>query len=264
MVFSWLKHRHRKRLMAAELPAAWRKTLQANVHHYADLPEPLRQRLEDLVKVFVAEKWWEGAKGLAVTEEMKVTIAANACLLLAGMPDDYCFDHVQTVLVYPDVFLHRPPKRPPPGMLADVGPTADEGLANQHGPVVLSWHDVLRGSRGEDERGNVVLHEFAHKLDELSGEFSGTPPLPDAAAGRRWREVMSREYERLRRDLESRRRTVLDPYGATNRAEFFAVATETFFEWPLDVRRRHGELYEVLRDFYRLDPAAWPEDAAES
>lgn len=257
MIFSWLKQRHRKRLMAAELPAAWRDALRENVHHWVQLPESLRPRLENLVKVFVAEKWWEGAKGLAVTEEMKVTIAGNACLLLLGMPDDYCFDHVRTVLLYPEVFAHRPPKRPPPGVLADVGPTMDEGLANQHGPVVLSWQDVLRGGRGVDERGNVVLHEFAHKLDELSGEYSGTPPLPDAAAEQRWQKVMSHEFERLRVETRSGRRTVLDPYGATNRAEFFAVATETFFEWPHDVRRHHGEMYEVLHDFYRLDPAAW-------
>jgi hypothetical protein len=257
MIFSWLKRRRRKRLTSAPLPDAWRRTLAANAHHYEQLPDELRRRLEDYVKVFVAEKWWEGARGLVVTEEMKVTIAGNACLLLVGTVDEFCFENVQTVLVYPEAFRRRPERHPPAGKLADLRPSIDEGLANQHGPVVLSWDDVLRGGRGEDDRGNVVLHEFAHKLDELSGEYSGTPLLPDAERREQWERVMSAEFRRLRDDARARRPTVLDDYGASDRIEFFAVATETFFEFPLDVREHHGALYELLSDFYRLDPAAW-------
>jgi Mlc titration factor MtfA (ptsG expression regulator) len=258
MFFTWMKRRRRRSLRAARLPEAWREILLANVHHYRRLPGPLQRRLEDQAKVFVAEKWWEGCEGLEITEEIKVTIAGNACLLLLGSDDDYyCFDRVQTVLVYPRRYIQRPPRQPRAGVVTDMTPQVDLGVSWHRGPVTLSWPDALRGGQGRDRRGNVVIHEFAHKLDELNGETEGVPPLPDAELERRWRPTMQREYEQLEHAVEEGFDTPLDPYGLTNLAEFFAVATESFFEHSEELQSQRPELYELLREFYRLDPIQW-------
>lgn len=258
MLFSWFKRRRRRALRRAPLPDAWREILQANVHQYEHLPELLRRRLEDQAKVFVAEKWWEGCEGLEITDAIKVTIAGNACLLLLGSADDYyCFDRVQTVLVYPTHYIQRPQRLPQPGVVTDLGPQVDLGVSWRHGPVTLSWPDVLRAGQGRDRRGNVTVHEFAHKLDELNGQVEGEPPLPDAQFERRWRDTMRREFDRLQADVEEGRPSPLDPYGLTNRAEFFAVATECFFERSERMEQERPELYELLRDFYRVSPVEW-------
>ncbi|MEQ8787525.1 MAG: zinc-dependent peptidase [Pirellulaceae bacterium] len=257
MFFSWLKRRRRRSLRFAPLPEAWREILVANVHHYAHLPELLRRRLEEQTKVFVAEKWWEGCEGLEITDEIRVTIAGNACLLLLGSDDDFCFDRVQTVLVYPGRYIQRPERQPRAGVVTDMTPQVDLGVSWHHGPVTLSWPDVLRAGRGRDRRGNVVVHEFAHKLDELNGDTEGVPPLPDADLERRWKPTMQREYEQLQYAVEEGLPTPLDEYGLTNRAEFFAVATESFFEHSEALHSERPELYALLRDFYRVDPMQW-------
>jgi hypothetical protein len=253
MLFSWLRRRRRRKLMAQPFPDEWRRILRANVRHYALLSETERRRLEQKMLVFVAEKHWEGIEGQEVTDEVRVTIAALACLMLLGT-DDYYFDRVDSIIVVPGEFERRHTHLG--GGL--VGHVTNLGESLDGGPVKLAWDEVLYDAK--DGHGtNLVIHEFAHKLDEIAGFVDGTPPLPGQAE-RRWEEVAGREYERLVRDVEHGRPTLLDPYGAESRVEFFAVASECFFEEPRQMREEMPELYGLLCDFYRLDPAAWDDE----
>jgi Mlc titration factor MtfA (ptsG expression regulator) len=217
----------------------------------------MRRRLEERIQVFVAEKHWEGVGGLAVTDEMRVTIAAQACLLVLGFEEEY-YDHVLSILIYPTAFVTRDVQITRAGVVIHDR-QALMGEAWYRGPVIVSWQDALAGGRQKDPGHNLVLHEFAHQLDMLGGrDLDGTPPLPSRELAARWADVMEAAFQQLRRDcrgtLRVHRRPFLDCYGATNRAEFFAVATETFFERPAALSSRHPELYEVLAAYYRQDP----------
>jgi MtfA peptidase len=254
MLFAWLERRRRRRLLAAPFPADWRAHLRLNVAVYEILTDTEQARLRDDLRVFIAEKSWEGCGGLTLTDEIRVAIAAQACLLLLGVEHDY-FGRVQTVLVYPTAY------RSPDG---EVGPdgVVREGIGRlgeawHRGPVVLAWDEVRAGGQNHRDGRNVVLHEFAHQLDFLDGLIDGTPPLRDAEQYREWQRVMTAEFDRLRADVEQGRATLLDAYGATNPAEFFAVATECFFEKPRQLQERHPEVYAVLRGYYCQDPAGW-------
>jgi Mlc titration factor MtfA (ptsG expression regulator) len=254
VIFSWLKQRRRRKLAAAPLPAEWKRVIQRNVRLYRGLPPAEQHSLERRTLVFVAEKHWVGCGGLEMTDEVKVTIAAQACLMLLGVPEDFCFDGLLSVLVYPTAYL-MPPQHQQHNVVVDLD-LEMLGEAWHRGPVVLSWEHVLRGCRDGDDGQNVVIHEFAHQLDGLDGAADGMPPLTGRGEQRRWEQVAAAEYERLVASSERGEATLLDQYGATNRAEFFAVASECFFEQPLRLRRRHPELYEILRGLYRQDPAA--------
>jgi Mlc titration factor MtfA (ptsG expression regulator) len=253
MLFAWLRRRRRRQLLAAPFPDKWLTYLRDNVALYAPLTEPEQARLRDDLRVFVAERHWEGCRGLTVTDEMKVTIAAQACLLLLNIEHDY-FSRVPSILVYPSGYRAPVERRNPDGTVG--GDPGRLGEAWYRGPVVLAWDSVLAGGRNTHDGHNVVLHEFAHQLDFLDGYGDGTPPLSSRDAYRRWHEVMTAEYDRLVRESGHGHARVLDAYGATNPAEFFAVATEAFFEKPAQLRQRHPALYEVLRDYYRQDTAA--------
>ena len=253
MLFSWLKKRRRRRLLAAPFPAEWLSFLNHNVAVYRLLTEAEQARLRDDLRVFVAEKSWEGCGGLTVTDEIRVTIAAQACLLLLGIEHDY-FSRVLTILVYPGAY------RSPEGDLGPAGVVHEDtgrlGEAWYRGPVILSWDAVRGGGQDHHDGQNVVLHEFAHQLDFLDGLADGTPPLKSREQYRRWHEVMTAEYERLIKDSAHHKARLLDDYGATNPTEFFAVATECFFEKPVQMKRRHAALYDVLREYYGQDTAA--------
>lgn len=255
-MFSWLERRRRRRILDAPFPAGWDAILQGNVGHWARLDEAERSRLRELVQVFVAEKRWEGCGGLEMTDEVRVTVAAEACILLLGRDHDL-YDDVESILVYPSTVV--PPERRP-GVFERAGElvTAPEpilGEARRGGPVILVWDAVKRGARDPDDGRNVVFHEFAHKIDMAEGAVDGTPPLPDGAARRSWAEVCSEVFLALKAgDPEVLR--VIDPYGARDEAEFFAVATESFFERPAALRDALPELYALLAEFYRQDPAA--------
>jgi Mlc titration factor MtfA (ptsG expression regulator) len=259
-VIFFLKSRRRKKLLAQPLPESWRAILQRNVHHAALLDAAQRSKLHDLIKVMVAEKSWEGCDGFEMTDEVRVTISALAGILVLGFEPNYYFDRVRTILVFPDML---PPRRVgrldiEPGVLVDE--SDDDQLLGDlwhRGPIRLSWTHVLEAGQRRGGGVNVVFHEFAHYLDELEGECDGMPPLAGQQARQTWRQVMDREYQRLVRDTRRGRATLLDQYGAENQAEFFAVATECFFEQPHALQRRHPELYDLLRNFYRQDPTQW-------
>jgi Mlc titration factor MtfA (ptsG expression regulator) len=254
-MFGWLKNRRRRELLGRPFPDDWRKWLEQNVALYRRLPEGLRARLHDLVKVFVAEKHWEGCGGLTLTDEIRVTIAGHACLMVAGIEPNYYFDRVESILVYPNAYL-LPQRAHAGGWLVEED-TEMLGEYHHHGPLVLSWADVLKEGRSLADGRNLVLHEFSHHLDGLEGEMDGTPPLGSRQEYRSWEHITDAEYRRLVHMADRGRPTLLDSYGAESKAEFFAVATECFFEKPAELLRRHPALYEVLRRFYRMDPAEW-------
>ena len=201
--------------------------------------------------MLVEEKDWEGCGGLEMTDEIRVTIAAQACLLILNIEHEY-YRRVTSILVYPAAYKTMP-SRGRDGVIREG--QANLGEAWLRGPVVLSWDDARRGALDPKDGHNLVFHEFAHKLDMLDGAADGTPPLADQETLRQWFQTMTREFAALRDAAERGRKTVLDTYGATNPAEFFAVATECFFEKARQLRQRHPSVYELLKDYYQQDPA---------
>jgi len=251
-VFSWLRDRRRKAILADPFPEAWQPWLERHLACWERLDPGQRQRLRELVQVFVAEKNWEGCGGLELSDEMRVAIAAQACLLVLELPHDL-YRRVESILIYPSA-VTIPGEQREHGLRSD-SPMPVLGLAVRRGPVVLAWDAVRRGSKHPERTHNVVFHEFAHKLDMLDDSLDGTPPLATKEQYARWVEVCTREYQALQRAAETGRRSFLDPYGSTNVAEFFAVASEAFFDEPHELERRHPELYGVLAGFYRQRPA---------
>jgi Mlc titration factor MtfA (ptsG expression regulator) len=245
--------RRRSKILAEPFPPAWDRIIEDNVWLVRRLDPAQRAKLRELVQLFVAEKHWEGCGDLELTEEMQVTIAAQACMLVLGRDDDMYKD-VASILVYPSTVV-APPHRL--GMFeqprAPIGHgTTMIGQAMLGGPVVLAWDAVLAGGRGEIP-GNVVFHEFAHKLDMATGSVDGTPPLPSRKAIDRWAGVCSEAYAKHRAWVDNGWPTLMDAYGATNEAEFFAVATETYFTEPWTLAYEHPALYALLAEFYRFE-----------
>ena len=243
-MWSIFRRWRRRKLIQAPLLDSHRATITAYVSGYEGFRKETRRKLHDRVKVLIAERTWEGCDGLTVDDEMRVAIAAQAALMLLGTRD-YYFDSISSILVFPDVI-----ERYHDGVVSHVVGEAWDG-----GNVVLSWPEVqlLRDDR---DGTNVVIHEFAHHLDGLDGEMGGSIHFPDRRDQRRWDEIAGREFDRLLRDLHAGRRTLLDPYAATNLAEFFAVASEAFFETPHKLRQRHPDLYELLTRFFAVDPGS--------
>lgn len=252
MIFGYLRERRRAKLRAQPFPDEWRAVLARNVPYVSLLNEDERRELEGHVQVFLDEKSFEGCGGLELTDEIRVTVAADACLLLLGRETDY-YPELASILVYPSAYRAKVARAA--GGVVIEGEDARLGESHSRGIVVLAWDDVLRGARDVRDGHDVVLHEFAHQLDQESGDADGAPILEKRAMYGAWARVLGAEYERLLDDDDAGRRTVLDRYGATSPAEFFAVATEAFFEKPLQMRAKHPELYEQLRGYYRQDPA---------
>lgn len=245
----------RERWAARPFPAEWRAILRRRVPLYRRLPAPLQQQLRRHVQVFLAEKPFIGCAGLVVTDEMRVTIAAQAALLRLNRGGPL-YPELRQVLVYPGAFLVDRVQTGPGGVLRDER-HALSGESWSQGQVILSWADVLAGARVVDDGHNVVLHEFAHQLDQAHGAANGAPYVGRGVAQQHWARVMSREYAALRARLAHDEPGVIDPYGATSPAEFFAVATEAFFERPQALHDERPALYEQLARCYRLDPLVW-------
>lgn len=206
--------------------------------------------------VLLAEKHFEGAGGLVLTDEVVVTIAAQACLLLLHRETDY-YPELTTILVYPGGYTER-------GEWHVGGGVWEEGEEDRLGhtarglrALLLAWDEVKRGAAHPADGRNLVLHEFAHQLDFEDRHTDGTPAFRSAAEYRAWADVATREFEALRHAAEAGVPTLLDTYGASDRAEFFAVATETFFERPRALQARHPELYAALQKYFRQNPAVW-------
>ena len=252
VLLRWLTERRRDRLRERPFPPAWTAILERNVTAYSYLDEAERERLRDLVAVFIEEKHWEGCGGLQLDDEVRVTIAGTACLLLLGRDHDLMRD-VESILIYPSaVLLPDGGRGTLDGRPRVASDTPVLGAAHRGGPVVLAWDAAVQGSRNARDGRNLVIHEMAHKIDFLDGEADGTPPLEGAAERQRWAAACSSVFQAVRAGTED----LLRDYAGTNEAEFFAVASEVFFERPKQLAREQPDLYRVLADFYNLDLAA--------
>ena len=248
------RRRRRRRLSSTPLPPAWWEIIDRNVPYIRRFSESDRRELAGHVQVLLHEKRFEGCGGLEMTDEIRVTIAAQAAVLLLHRETDY-YPTLTSILVYPHAYVTDRPRRQPDGTVIE-GPQVRLGESWFRGSLVLSWDDVLRGTRDPDDGQNVVLHEFAHQLDGESGAMEGAPALGASARYQAWARVLGEEYRDLVHSVRRGWCSVLDAYGATSPPEFFAVVTEAFFERPRDLRRCHPELYDELARFYRQDPAA--------
>ena len=242
----------RERELRAPFPAPWRHHLEANVPLYRQLPQTLKQRLEQRVQLFLSEKEFYGCDGFEVNDAVRVTIAGHACLLILARPySDY--DEVSSILVYPDAYHVRDIESD--GLVVSESNEIRAGEASSRGQVVLAWTECEEAARNPHSSHNVILHEFAHQLDYLDGTADGAPPLGGEQA-RHWQASMTRAYEHLRHSLHHHQKPWLDPYGATEPAEFFAVLTEAFFQQPRHLKHEQPEVYKALQGYYRLDPTA--------
>jgi Mlc titration factor MtfA (ptsG expression regulator) len=236
-----------------KLPDGWEPIVERRVAYWQVLDPAERQRLAELADFIVAAKRWEAARGFEMTDEVVVTIAVQAAVLILGLDTSY-FGKVTSIIVHPTTFAIPGPR--PSAIRGMVDASAHPLLGEAHhdrGPVLLAWDQVRSNARHRGRNRNVVLHEFAHKMDMLDGVVDGTPLLPDQRALDRWIAVCEAEFESMRRGEAG---PLLDDYGATDPGEFFAVATEAFFGRPVDFREAKPQLYEVLADYYRQDPAA--------
>ena len=247
----WLTERRRRRILAQPFPAAWDAIIDREVAISHRLDPRARQRLRDLVQVFIAEKHWEGCGGLELTEEIQVVIAAQACVLVLGR-DLSLYDDVSSILIYPSAMRTAPRRL---GLFEQPhAPIANGHAIEGEGTSVDRWSSRgprVAGAR-EEVPGNVVFHELAHKLDMANGAIDGTPPLANRHLRRRWRAVCEAAFADLRRRVEAGWPSAIDAYGATNEAEFFAVATETFLTRPRELAAAYPALYDLLAGFYRM------------
>jgi Mlc titration factor MtfA (ptsG expression regulator) len=256
VALAWLAPGWRlRRVLARPLDPAHVAILERNVAQYRGMPAAQQRRLGRLVQQFLFQKKFVGCAGLELTDEMRVTIAGQACLLLLGR-GEAVYPGLDTVLLYPGAFLV--PRREVDA--AGVVTERRQDLLGESwgdGRVVLSWEHVRRAGLAPEGAHNVVLHEFAHQLDSESGSTNGAPYLGSRASYRSWAEVLSRDYANLRAEAFFGEHGVLDHYGATSPAEFFAVATESYFEQPWRLAARHPALYEEFLKYYRIDPRDW-------
>jgi Mlc titration factor MtfA (ptsG expression regulator) len=245
----------RLRLLAGTpLDAELLALLRRHMPLYERLPSELQYQLQGLVNVFLNDKNFFGSAGVEITDEMRLAVAGNACLLLLNR-DDPCFPGSSTILLYPDTIVT--PTAQHDGAIVHESQSARLGESWHRGPVILSWADVLRGINNPDDGHNVVIHEFAHKLDEENVSMDGLPVLREHADYPDWARIMSEEFADLIKRARHNRNRVLDEYGSTSPAEFFAVASEAFFEKGPQMKKRVPMLYAQLEQYYGVDPAGW-------
>lgn len=248
----WLTRRRRARLRARPFPAAWRKTLRRRVPIAARLPPELQLRLKRHIQAFIAEKPFIGCQGQAITDEVRVTIAAHACLLLVGHTQPDYYPRLRQILVYPTAFVVNRERTLGGGLVqAQRHTLAGESWAQ--GQVILAWDEVLASAANPSDGHNVALHEFAHQIDQDTGMADGQPWRPGPNARRRWSAVMGAAFDKLRSEPS----TVIDRYGASEPAEFFAVVTEVFFERPQALAAEAPTVYAELARLYRTNPMDW-------
>jgi len=244
----------KRRILSRPFPQPWLATVKSRLPFFDRLRREEQQQMLDLIQLFLAAKTFYGCGGLEISDEIRVTIAAEACLLLLNRSTGI-YPELHYILVYPDAFVARHDKQHPDG----TSSSEIHGLLGEsweQGKVILSWDDVVKGASDFHDGHNVVLHEFSHQLDSESGNTNGAPLMPLQSL-RTWSRVFTHEFEQLNAAAAHHHRAVMDYYGATNPAEFFAVATETFFEKPHQLQERHPDLYRELGSYYRVDPRQW-------
>ncbi len=247
----WTARRH-ARLRALPFPAAWRRILRRRVPAVARLPADLQQRLKQHMQVFLAEKPFIGCGGQAISDEVRVTIAAQACLLLLGDGRSDVYPRLREILVYPQPFVVDR-VQPLAGGVVHERRRALAGESGSQGRVILSWVEVLAGAADPADGQNVVVHEFAHQVDQDKGVADGRPWRPTRAQRQRWAAVMGEAFARLNREPSA----LISDYGATEPAEFFAVVSELFFEQPQALAAEAPAVYRELMLLYQVNPLAW-------
>ncbi len=255
-MFPWSRNSRRRRWISEPWPAEWDAILRGAADFQERLSSAEKAQWQDIVKVLVAEKNWEGCGGLEMSAEIKVIIAAQAARLTIALPEKF-FDRVQSILVYPETYV-APMHTPIGSGLALESEAELEGQAWLRGPVILSWADVLNAAEGLAPGENVVLHEFAHQLDMRNGAADGVPDFTSADAADRWEQILSQQFDAFCAAYRRGGHTVVSNDATHDHAEFFAYSTEAFFESPLELRNQMPEWYEALKEFYRQDPAARP------
>jgi len=242
------REKRRAQLLKVRFTEAERADLIKDFPLYKRLPESLRDELDGLCHVFIAEKNFEACGGMPeVTDHMKRVIAAQACLLLVNRKHDF-YRNLRSVLLYPSAYTVKN---------EHGGEDVRLGESWNSGSVILAWESVVSGGRDEKDGHDVTLHEFAHQLDQVDGAADGVPELADSKRYREWSAAFQPAFAKFQRKLSRGKRTVIDPYGATNPAEFFAVLTETFYEKPRQLKKHYPEVYAQLCDYYRVDPLEW-------
>lgn len=263
MVFSFLKRRRRTKLLAEPFPREWEGVLREGFPQFEMIPAELQPRLRDRLRVFMAEKYWEGIDGFEITDERQLVIAAMACTLtLAFEENDALYPNVSRVLLFPQTITRQSHQRRNGFVVTEdaelhLGEAWSTTNSLRGGVIALAWTDVLRGAQNPGDGKNVVFHEFAHALDMADGAVEGTPPLPTREAEKAWTSSFQREFETLRRQYDAGLGIPLDPYALTNLAEFLAVSTESYLERPRLLQLKLPALYALLDSFYRLQPATW-------
>jgi len=251
----WRKTLRRKRIMASAFPKSWRMILKRRLPYFHALPTDLQLQLKSHIQVFLDEKRFVGCNGLQITDEIRVTIAAQACLLLLNRKTDF-YPKLRQILVYPDAFIVDNQRQDPAGLISEQRNVL-AGESWEQGQVILSWKNTLEGAANPHDGNNVVIHEFAHQLDQEDGHANGAPMLQHRQDYLSWSSVFSKAYNELVQAAALGRPSLFNYYGATNPAEFFAVVTEVFFEQPEALNLEHPALYRELSHFYQLDPINW-------
>ena len=252
-LFITARRQHKRRvLLSTPFPPEWSVILTDNLPPYQKMSPELQQQLHNYIQIFIAEKSFEGCGGLILTDEIKVTIAAQACILLLNRKSE-CYSKLYSILVYPSTYVAgtRGLSLPPTDSSVRLGESWN------HGAVVLAWDSVKNGAVNFRDGHNVTMHEFAHQLDQEDGRSDGVPILETRSAYSAWSQVFLKDYELLQYKTGKGKKSVMDKYGATDPAEFFAVATETFFEKPAQLKKKHPELYHELEGFYKVNPIEW-------
>jgi MtfA peptidase len=255
-MFDFFRDRRRKAICERPFPPAWQTILLETVPYATRLAADDQDKLRDLIQIFIEEKRFEGCGGLEVDDEIRVTIAAQACILILRHDGDI-YPDLEVILVYPSTYVDHRPRMVEGGIVVE-GPEVRLGESWSRGLVVLAWDAVLHGASDVHDGQNVVFHEFAHQLDTETGDADGAPVLERRAAYGPWARVLGAAYAGLKRDDAEGNETLIDTYGAKNPAEFFAVVTECFFERPRALRARHPALYEQMRQYYQQEPADLP------
>jgi len=253
VIFTLLRERRRRRLRVRPFPKKWLTLIQRHVVFFDRLSAADRAELLGHIQVFLAEKRFEGCGGFEVTDEVRVTIAAQACLLLLHRRTDY-FPQLLTILVYPLSYMVEERRQIGEHLWEERSVSRLGETGRRMGSLVLSWGAVKHGPADPSDGKNVVLHEFAHQLDFENDAADGVPGLATREQQLAWADVMRSEFASLRAAEESGIPTLLNTYGASDPAEFFAVSVEAFFEQPLALRTNHPKLYAELRTYFQQDP----------
>ncbi|MDJ0713602.1 MAG: zinc-dependent peptidase [Prochloraceae cyanobacterium] len=249
---TWIR---RQTIKDKPFPSHWLAIIKQNIPIYFYLREPLQKRLQGHVNVILAEKQFVGCGGLQITDEIKLTIAAIASLLLLNERGEY-YPKLCSILVYPSTYVAKQIQHVG-NYVVEETKVARLGESWSRDRIVLSWEQIERDIHNWNDGHNVILHEFAHQLDAENGTANGVPILKQQSDYIAWALVFREEYQKLRKNVERGLKTVIDPYGTINPAEFFAVATETFFEKSKPMALHHPALYNQLKRYYKLDPVEW-------